>query len=88
MLEEAVEVAGEVALEAAVCFAACFAFLEASFDVGDRGGVCAFAGDEDHVQGAVEFAVACSVEPVADRLAGGGGDRCCAGESGEGCFAA
>ena len=88
VFEEAVEVAGEVALEAAVCFASCFAFLETSFDVGDRGGVCAFACDEDHVQGAVEFAVACSVESVADRLAGGGGDRCCAGEPGEGGFGA
>jgi hypothetical protein len=50
VFEESVEVAGEVALEAAGCFASCLAFLEASFDVGDRGGVCAFAGDEDHVQ--------------------------------------
>jgi hypothetical protein len=75
VFEEAVEVAGEVALEAAVGFAACLAFLEASFDVGDCGGVCAFAGDEDHVQGSVEFAVAASVESVADRLPGGGGDR-------------
>ena len=58
VFEEPVEAAGEVALEAAVCFAPCFAFLEAPFDVGDRGGVCAFAGDEDHVECAVEFAVA------------------------------
>ena len=46
----------------------------------------AFAFDEDLVEGAVEFAVACSVEAVADRLAGGRGDRCCAGEPGEGGF--
>jgi hypothetical protein len=39
VFEESVEVAGEVAFEAAVCFASCLAFLEASFDVGDRGGV-------------------------------------------------
>jgi Integrase core domain len=38
VFEESVEAAGEVALEAAVCFASCLAFLEASFDVGDRGG--------------------------------------------------
>jgi hypothetical protein len=38
------------------------------------------------VQCAVEFAVAASVEAVADRLAGRGRDRCCAGEPGEGCF--
>jgi hypothetical protein len=60
--------------------------LESSFDVGDLCGVCAFACDEDHVQCAVEFAVAASVEAVADRLVGGGRDRCCAGEPGEGCF--
>jgi hypothetical protein len=39
VFEEPVEVAGEVALEAAVCFASCLALLQASFDVGDRGGV-------------------------------------------------
>src|SRR6266516_1699804 len=88
LFEESVEVAGEVALEATVCFASCLAFLQASFDVGDRGGVGAVACDEDHVQCAVEFAVAASVEPVADCLPGGGGDRCCAGESCEGCFGA
>src|SRR2546430_12280198 len=86
VFEEPVELAGEVALEAAGCFASCLAFLEASFDVGDRGGVGAFAGDEDRVECAVEFAVAAAVEPVADRLAGGGGDRRCAGEPCEGCF--
>ena len=51
------------------------------------GGCDAFSGDEDHVQCAVEFAVAAAVEAVADRLAGGGGDRCGAGEPGEGGFA-
>ena len=35
---------------------------------------------------AVEFSVAAAVEAVADRLAGGGGDRCGAGESSEGGF--
>ena len=38
------------------------------------------------MQRAVEFAVAASVEPVADRLAGGGGDRGGAGEACEGGF--
>ena len=33
------------------------------------------------MEGAVEFAVAASVEAVADRLAGRRRDRCCAGES-------
>jgi hypothetical protein len=36
--------------------------------------------EEDHVQRAVEFAIAGAVEAVADRLPGGGGYRCCAGE--------
>ncbi len=80
MFEEAIEAAGEIALEAAVCFASCLAFLQTSLDVGDRGGMCAFARDEDHVQCTVEFSVAASVEAVADRLSGGSGDRCCAGE--------
>src|SRR5947209_18860615 len=88
VFEESVEAAGEVALEAAVRFAACFALLYSALDVGDRGGMCAFAGDEDHVQCAVEFSVAASVESVADYLAGGGGDRCGAGEPGEGGFGA
>jgi hypothetical protein len=39
VFEESVEAAGEVALEAAVCFASGFGFLDAPFDVGDRGGV-------------------------------------------------
>src|SRR5689334_20202021 len=88
VFEKAVEVAGEVALEAAVCFAAGFAFVDASFDVGPCRRVCAFACDEDHVQCAVQFAVAASVEPVADGLPRGGGDRSGAGESCEGCFRA
>ena len=75
-----------MALEAAVCLASGLAFCEAAFDVGDRLWVCAFACDEDLVQGAVEFAVAGAVEAVADRLAGGRGGWCCAGESGEGGF--
>src|SRR5690348_8873021 len=36
------------------------------------------------MQCAVEFSVAASVESVADCLAGGGRDRCCAGEPCEG----
>ena len=83
VLEEPVEVAGEVALEAAGGFAAGFAFAGAPFDVGDRGWVCSASGDEDLVEGAVELAVAAAVEAVADRLAGGGGDRGDAGETGE-----
>src|SRR6266545_1470173 len=61
-------------------FAAALPFLDASVDVGDRRRVCATSGDEDHVQRAVESAVAASVEAVADRLSGGGGDRGAASE--------
>jgi hypothetical protein len=71
--EQAVEAACEVSLEAAVCLPFGFALLNASLDVGDRRRVCAFPCDEDHVECAVEFAVAASVEAVADGLAGGGG---------------
>ena len=63
VFEESVEAAGEVALEAAVCLASGLALLQTPFDVGDRGGMCAFPGDEDHVQGVVEFAVACAPFP-------------------------
>ena len=80
MFEQAIEAAGEVALEAAVGFASRLALGEAAFDVGDGRGVRPFAREEDHVQRAVEFAVARSVESVTDRLAGGRGDRCRAGE--------
>ena len=54
--------------------------LRVAFDVGDRWWVPASAGDQDHVQRAVEFSVAAAVEAVADCLSGGGGDRCAAGE--------
>jgi hypothetical protein len=69
MFEQSVKAAGEVALEAAVCFASTLAVADASVHIGDRRLVCASAGDEDHVQGAVELAVAAAVEAVADRLA-------------------
>ena len=69
MLEQAVEVAGEVALEAAVGLAGRLAVLASTSDVVDRGLVPAAVVDQDHVECAVELAVAASVEPVADRLA-------------------
>jgi hypothetical protein len=42
------------------------------------------SGEDDLVEGPVELSVAAAVEPVADRLAGGGRDRGGAGEPGEG----
>jgi len=50
--------------------------------------VVAEPGERDRVEGAVELTVAAAVEPVADGLAGGGGDGCGAGEGGEGGFGA
>jgi hypothetical protein len=87
VLEEPVEIAGEVALEAAGRFAAAPSLLGSPVDVVDRRLVQAAAGDDDLVEGAVEFPVAAAVEPVADRLTRRGGDRGCAGEAGEGRFA-
>ena len=86
MFEEPVEAAGEVALEAAVCLAARLALLQTPFDVRDRRRMEAFPRDQDHVERAVEFAVAATVEPVADGLPGRGRDRGGAGEACEGGF--
>lgn len=68
-------------------FSSGLSFLEALFDVGLGGGVVACPGEDDGVDGSVEFAVSSSVESVADCLTGGGGDGCGTGEGGEGCFA-
>jgi hypothetical protein len=83
-LEHAVDVAGQVALEAADRFADALALAGLAFDVGDRRCMALSAADDDRVQGAVELAVSVWVEPMADGLAGAGGDRggCC--EAGEG----
>ena len=43
-------------------------FVDASLDVGPCRRMRAFACDEDHVRCAVQFAIAASVEPVADGL--------------------
>ena len=84
VLEESVEVAGEVALEAAGGLAAALSFLDSALDVVDGWSVHSASGEDDLVEGAVELSVAAAVEPVADRLAGGGRDRGGAGEPGEG----
>jgi len=68
VFEEPVEATGEVALETADRFASTLAFLDATVDVGDRLRVCSTSGDEDHVQGSVEPAIAAAVESVADCL--------------------
>ena len=79
-----VEVAGEVALEAAGGFAAALSFADSPLDVVDCRLVDSASGEDDLVEGPVELSVAAAVEPVADRLAGRGGDRGGAGELGEG----
>ncbi len=62
-VEGPVEVAGEVALEAAADFAVGLALGTAALDIGKGRRVAAHPGDGDHVQGAVELAVAEPVEP-------------------------
>jgi hypothetical protein len=84
VFEESVEVAGEVALEAAGGLAAALSFSDSTLDVVDRRLVGSASGEDDLVEGPVELSVAAAVEPVADRLAGGGRDRGGAGEPGEG----
>src|SRR5439155_25186671 len=83
VFEEPVEVSGEVALEAAGGLAAAFPFLDSTLDVVDRRSVHSASGNDDLVKCSVELSVAAAVEPVADRLAGRGGDRGGAGEPGE-----
>ena len=75
--------AGELAFEAAECFAAALALGLFAFEVGARGRVDACLCDRDAVQGAVELAVAATVEPVALVLAGAGFERCDAGVAGK-----
>jgi hypothetical protein len=88
LLECEVELPGDVAPEVALDLLGRLAFGTATDDVGAGARVPGRASDADHVDRPVELAVAAAVEAVADSLAGGGGDGCCAGEHGEGCFAA
>src|SRR5690242_3707474 len=88
VLELAVELAGDVALEASFDLAVGLALGSAAFGVGAGVGIVAQPGQRDGVQGAVELAVAGPVEAVAGRLARAGGDRCDAGEHGEGSIVA
>ena len=84
VLEESLEVAGAVAVEAAGGLAAALSFLDSTLDVVDGRSVHSASGEDDLVESAVELPVAAAVEPVADPLARGGGDRGGAGEPGEG----
>src|SRR5689334_3730972 len=63
--EGPIELSGEVTLEAASDLFGCSSLCSASFDVGAGFGVVGHAGDDGHVQRAVESPVAAAVEPVA-----------------------
>src|ERR1700750_3527103 len=82
--EYPVEVAGEVALDAAANFPVGLALGAAALDVGQRGRVAAHPADGDDLQGAVELAVAETVEPVPGGAAGGERGRCGAAQHAEG----
>jgi len=62
------DVALQAALEAALDLARGLALGGAPGGVGAGGGILLEAGEDDRVQRAVELAVACAVEAVADRL--------------------
>jgi len=81
-------VAGEVALEQSCGFAAALAVGDATGDVGLRGRVVLAAVEHDRVERTVELAITAAAESVSVRLSAGGGDRCDAGEAGEGGFGA
>ena len=78
-----VGLAGDVALEAAHDFGLRLAFGGAAFRVGAGALAVAQTADDDQVQRSVRLAIAAVVEAVAGALAGGGGDRARAAESGE-----
>src|SRR5437016_12207321 len=82
--ELVVEVAGEHAFDAASGFAFGLAGREQALVVGGGLGVPADAAERDDVEGAVELAVAATIEPVALLAAAGGVDRAGAGEGCEG----
>jgi hypothetical protein len=83
--QHAVRLPGYVALETADDLSFALALLCASRDVLLGAGISAHPGQADHVQGAVGFPVATSVETVSDDLTGGcldGGDPTQTGEGG------
>ncbi len=81
--EEPVDEAGEVALERAQALLRALAVGEVASEVLARGRVDAGLGERDHVQGAVELAVAGAVEPVALLASRGGVQRGDAGVAGQ-----
>src|SRR5712691_7828250 len=86
--EGVVELAGDVALEAADDVAFGEAFGGAAGGVGAGSGAVVQPADGDHVQRLVRLAVAATVESVARRASGAGGDRGGGADAREGGFAA
>ena len=80
--------AGEVALEDPGRVSCALALGDAAGDVGAGRSIVLAAVQDDGVQRSVELAVAAAAEPMADRLAAGGGQGCDARESGEGSLGA
>lgn len=64
-LEGSVELAGKVALEDSSDLFGAASFCAASFDVGAGFWVVGHAGDDGHVQGAIDPPVTAPVQPVA-----------------------
>src|SRR5665647_298947 len=82
-VEVAVDLAGEVALEASTDLAEGAAFSGSALNVGAGGRVHAHAGDDGHVERAVEATVTAAVDAVSDGVAGRRRNRVHAGEAGE-----
>jgi hypothetical protein len=78
-----VDAADEVAFEAADRFALGLAVLALLGEVDRGAGVAADTDDGEHVEGAVEAAVAARIEAVAVSASAGDGDRGAAREAGE-----
>src|SRR5674476_1064850 len=82
-VEVAVDLAGEVALEASTDLAEGAAFSGSALNVGAGGRVHAHAGDDGHVERAVEATVTAAVDAVSDGVAGRRRNWVHAGEAGE-----
>lgn len=82
--EGVVELAGDVAVEAADDLGFGQALGGATVGVGAGASAVAQPTDGDQVECTVGLAITAPVEPVSARASGGGGDRACATEAGEG----
>src|SRR5712691_630099 len=83
VFEGCVDGSGELSFETAERFAPALAFGLFALEVGASGGMDACLRDRDSVQGAVELAIAATVEPMALVLAAACFEWCDAGVAGE-----